>query len=63
MLEEVDGPIPRHGLQECMGSGFICPCGPAMLPSLEGLERRYERFRGRVLGLSYQVETAPAKRT
>jgi putative restriction endonuclease len=46
VLEEVDGPMLRHGLQEVHGVRIHLPRSPAMRPSAEGLERRYERFRG-----------------
>jgi putative restriction endonuclease len=45
VLEEVDGPMLRHGLQEVHGVRILLPRSPAMRPSAEGLERRYERFR------------------
>jgi putative restriction endonuclease len=48
VLEEVDGPMLRHGLQEVHGATLYLPRSPAMRPSVEGLEQRYERFRGRV---------------
>ena len=48
VLEEVDGPMLRHGLQEVHGARLYLPRSPAMRPSVEGLERRYERFRGKV---------------
>ncbi len=48
VLEEVDGPMLQHGLQEVHGVQIHLPRSPAMRPSVEGLERRYERFRGRV---------------
>jgi putative restriction endonuclease len=47
VLEEVDGPMLRHGLQEVHGARLYLPRSPAMRPSADGLERRYERFRGR----------------
>jgi putative restriction endonuclease len=48
VLEEVDGPMLRHGLQEVHGVRIHLPRSAALRPSAEGLERRYERFRGRV---------------
>jgi putative restriction endonuclease len=48
ILEEMDGPMLRHGLQEVHGVQIHLPRAPAKRPSVEGLERRYERFRERV---------------
>lgn len=46
VLEEKDGPMLRHGLQEVHGRRLLMPRVPEKRPSVEGLERRYERFRG-----------------
>ena len=48
VLEEVDGPMLRHGLQEIHGVTIHLPRSAALRPSVDGLERRYERFRLRV---------------
>jgi putative restriction endonuclease len=45
-LEETDGPMLRHGLQEVHGTRLSLPRSPALRPSVEGLEKRWERFRG-----------------
>ena len=45
VLEETDGPMLRHGLQEVHGVRLLLPRSPALRPSVEGLERRWERFR------------------
>jgi len=45
VLEEKDGPMLRHGLQEVHGRRLLMPRASAKRPSVEGLERRYERFR------------------
>jgi putative restriction endonuclease len=46
VLEETDGPMLRHGLQEVHGVRLLLPRSPALRPSVEGLEKRWERFRG-----------------
>jgi len=45
ILEEVDGPMLRHGLQELHGSRLIVPRSVEHRPRPEFLEARYERFR------------------
>ena len=45
VLEEVDGPMLRHGLQERHGETLILPRRPVDRPDPELLEERYERFR------------------
>lgn len=45
VLEETDGPMLRHGLQEVHGVRLLSPRVPALQPSVEGLEKRWERFR------------------
>ena len=45
VLEEKDGPMLRHGLQEIHGRRLSMPRSLANRPSVEGLERRWERFR------------------
>jgi putative restriction endonuclease len=46
VLEETDGPMLRHGLQEVHGVRLLLPWSPALRPSVERLEKRWERFRG-----------------
>jgi putative restriction endonuclease len=46
VLEETDGPMLRHGLQEVHGVRLWLPKSPAKRPSMEALEKRWERFRG-----------------
>jgi putative restriction endonuclease len=48
VLEEVDGPMLRYGLQEVHGVRIHLPRVAALRPSVDGLESRYERFRARV---------------
>lgn len=45
ILEEVDGPMLRYGLQELNGSRLIVPRSAELRPRAEFLEERYERFR------------------
>lgn len=45
LLEEHDGPMLVHGLQEFHGGRIVVPTRAALRPSAENLERRYERFR------------------
>ena len=45
ILEEVDGPMLRHGLQDHHRSKIIVPRAPQERPSAERLEIRYEQFR------------------
>lgn len=45
ILEEVDGPMLRHGLQEIAGWQLQVPRQPAQRPRQEFLEERYELFR------------------
>ncbi len=45
ILEEIDGPMLRHGLQEAHGVRLLLPRSAASRPSFEGLEKRWERFR------------------
>lgn len=45
VLEEIDGPMLKHGLQELHGSTIHLPRSPSKRPLRESLERRYERFR------------------
>lgn len=45
ILEEVDGPMLRYGLQEIEGSKLIVPTSPHLQPRREFLEERYEAFR------------------
>jgi putative restriction endonuclease len=45
ILQEVDGPMLRHGLQDHHGGKIILPRAPHDRPSAERLELRYEQFR------------------
>lgn len=45
ILEEVDGPMLKHGLQEIEGNKIVVPGRVADRPDPERLERRYEQFR------------------
>mgnify|MGYP001417667463 CR=1 FL=1 len=45
ILEEVDGPMLRYGLQQLHGSRIFVPNSPKLRPRVEFLEERYERFR------------------
>lgn len=45
ILEEVDGPMLRHGLQELHGTPIHVPRVPRHRPSHDALDVRYERFR------------------
>lgn len=44
VLEEVDGPMLRHGLQELHGERLVLPRRQVHHPDREALARRYERF-------------------
>ena len=45
VLEETDGPMLMHGLQELHGSKIYLPSRKADLPDPERLGKRFERFR------------------
>ena len=45
ILEEVDGPMLRYGLQENHGQRLLLPRKPDEQPNVEFLEERYELFR------------------
>ena len=45
ILEEADGPMLRHGLQEIAGSKLVVPTSAHQRPRLEFLEERYEIFK------------------
>jgi putative restriction endonuclease len=46
ILEEIDGPMLRHGLQELQGNRLlVLPARKAQHPDREALTQRYERFR------------------
>ena len=47
LLDEVDGPMLRHGLQEMHGKSLILPIKRNELPDRERLSARFERFRAR----------------
>jgi putative restriction endonuclease len=45
LLEEVDGPMLRHGLQEMHGTTILVPSRRAERPDAERLAARYQQFR------------------
>ena len=45
ILDEVDGPMLRHGLQDLHGNVIVLPSKTADRPDTERLEERYEEFR------------------
>ena len=45
ILQEVDGPMLKHGLQELHGSRLVLPTRPQDRPDPERLERRFEVFQ------------------
>ncbi len=45
VLEEHDGPMLRHGLQELHGSGIVVPRRARDRPNREYLSERFEKFR------------------
>lgn len=45
ILDEVDGPMLRHGLQEVHGRRIVLPRSAAKRPDPDSLEIRYEKFR------------------
>lgn len=49
ILEETDGPMLRHGLQEIHGSRLLLPRSKEKRPSPEALEQRWETFRQSVV--------------
>lgn len=44
ILEEVDGPMLIHGLQDFHNAPLVVPRPPTLQPGRENLERRYEVF-------------------
>jgi len=46
VLEEIDGPMLRHGIQEMHGREIVLPTKPKDRPDREGLAWRWERFVG-----------------
>jgi putative restriction endonuclease len=45
VLEEHDGPMLRHGLQEMDGQPIVRPMRAVLWPNREYLAERFERFR------------------
>lgn len=45
ILEEVDGPMLKHGLQEIQGASLIVPSSAHLRPRREFVAERYELFR------------------
>ena len=45
VLEEVDGPMLRHGLQEMDGAKLVLPGRSELRPKRDYLEERFDRFR------------------
>jgi putative restriction endonuclease len=50
LLNEVDGPMLRHGLQEMHGRSLILPIRRNELPDRDRLSIRFDRFRSRAAG-------------
>lgn len=48
VLNETDGPMLRHGIQEVHGTKLWFPRSHAKRPSVDALERRWQRFRERL---------------
>ena len=48
VLEEVDGPMLRHGLQGLEGQRFVVPSRRVDRPDVERLGERWGRFLGGV---------------
>jgi putative restriction endonuclease len=44
LLEEVDGPMLRHGLQDMHGRAITVPREPADQPDRDRLDERFQRF-------------------
>jgi putative restriction endonuclease len=44
ILEEVDGPMLKHGLQEMHGSKLVLPRSKKEHPDKDALEFRYRKF-------------------
>ena len=47
VLEEEDGPMLRHGLQELQGASIVLPSRPSLRPDRDLLARRLESFAAR----------------
>ena len=45
ILEEIDGPMLKHGLQELNASALVLPRNPVERPNRDFLAERFERFR------------------
>jgi len=45
ILEETDGPMLRHGLQEMNNQRIYAPTGACTRPDSERLEERYTEFQ------------------
>jgi putative restriction endonuclease len=45
VLDDTDGPMLRHGLQEMAGAQLLVPHERTAQPDPERLELRYEQFR------------------
>lgn len=45
LLDEVDGPMLKHGLQEMHGATIVLPTNPNERPDRERLQARFELFR------------------
>ena len=45
VLEEIDGPMLKHGLQEFHGGSLLLPTREAHKPDRQFLEERYATFR------------------
>jgi putative restriction endonuclease len=45
LMDEVDGPMLRHGLQEMDGRPLNLPARPSDHPSVDRLAERFDEFR------------------
>lgn len=45
LIEEIDGPMLKHGLQGMAGTTLLIPSGKAAQPDQDRLRVRYEQFR------------------
>jgi putative restriction endonuclease len=45
VLEEIDGPMLKHGLQELAGGRIVLPTHAADRPDRDRLKQRFERWK------------------
>jgi len=60
LLEEVDGPMLRHGLQEMHGRAITLPARRTDRPDQDLLAWRWERFAGQALRIRARSTTNPS---